>query len=356
MARILLIEDEADLRAILAEGLGLAGFDVIEAGDGDAGYAAILVQPPDLVLCDISMPGLRGDHLLLRLRREHPGLGRLPFLFLTALADRDSVLAGQKLGADDYITKPVDLELLVGRIDQRLAQVQRWEAGYGDDVARTRQEFLLALSDRSRLSFLSAADVLNRLSDAVVLFNGQDRAIFANRMALRLLEQGDGLALADGRFVTMTAEDTRWLQEAIAAIRGNGSGEVSLHLNLDRPSGRRPYAVRVCRLEAGLAVDPDFGALAAVFLADPDTRARLSEASLSDRYGLTQTEARIVADIALGHSVDQIAALNAISRNTIHHHLKGIFSKTGTARQSELVALVLSCSAVEAVPAGLRVN
>lgn len=351
MAVILLIEDEADLRAVLAEGLGLAGFDVIEAADGEAGYSAILARQPDLVLCDISMPGLRGDHLLQRLRSDHPDLARLPFLFLTALADRDNILAGQRLGADDYITKPVDLELLEGRIHQRLAQVDRWAAGYLGEIERTRREFLVALSDRSRLSFLSAADVLNRLSEAVILFNGQDRAIFANRAALRLLAQADGLTLENGRFVAMTVEDTRRLHEAIAAVRRDGQGEVSRHLNLDRPSARRPYAVRVCRLEAGLAVDDDFGALAAVFLADPAARSRLSEVSLCDRYGLTQTEARILADLSLGHSVDQIAALNSISRNTIHHHLKGIFSKTGTARQSELVALVLSSSAVESVPA-----
>ncbi|MGQ3030376.1 MAG: helix-turn-helix transcriptional regulator [Ferrovibrionaceae bacterium] len=90
--------------------------------------------------------------------------------------------------------------------------------------------------------------------------------------------------------------------------------------------------------------------MVAVFLADPVARVRLKEISLCARYGLTPTEARIVADLAFGHSVETIADLHRISRYTIHHHLKSIFRKTDTTRQPELVALVLSSSMAEAAP------
>ncbi len=350
MALILIIEDEYELRAGLASGLRIAGFDVIEAADGHSGYAAILDRRPDLVLCDISMPGLRGDRLLLRLRREHPEMARMPFLFLTALADRDSILAGQELGADDYLTKPVDLAILAGVIRQRLGQADRWRETYDDEIERQRAAMLAELSERSRMSFLSAADVLNRLAEAVILVDPAGRATFVNRAALHLLCGGDGLAIENGRLIVATGDGGRRLREALAAVGQAAPSEPSVHLNIDRPSGRRPYALRLCRLDAGLDLDGEPGPMVAVFLADPVARVRLPEIALCARYGFTPTEARIVADLALGHSVEAIADLHGISRYTIHHHLKSIFRKTETTRQPELVALVLSSSMVEGVP------
>ncbi len=351
MALILIIEDEYELRAGLATGLRIAGFEVAEAPDGESGYAAILERRPDLVLCDISMPGLRGDRLLLRLRREHPELARMPFLFLTALADRDSILAGQELGADDYLTKPVDLAILAGLIRQRLDQASRWRETYDDEIERERAAMLAELSERSRLSFLSAADVLNRLAEAVVLIDPAGRATFVNRAALHLLCGDDGLALDQGRLVAHLGDGSRRLREALAKVREAGPSEPGVHLNIERPSGRRPYALRLCRLDTALDPDAGPGPLVAVFLADPVARVRLSEISLCARYGFTPAEARIVADLALGHSVEAIADLQGISRYTIHHHLKSVFRKTDTTRQPELVALVLSSSMVEAAPA-----
>ncbi len=344
---VLIIEDEKDLRSGLAQALSRAQFDVAEAEDGEEGYAAILALRPDLVLCDISMPGLRGDQLLRRLRRDHPDLDRTPFLFLTALADRDSVLAGQEMGADDYLTKPVDLKLLIGLIRQRLDQAERWGQSYLGEFESERRRFLDTLSARTRLSFLSAADVLNRLGDAVLLFNGSAELVFANRAARRLLDQDDGIVVQNGRLVATRGEDTRRIRDLLKAIPGGGPGQPSLHLSIERPSGRRPYAMRIARLESGPGLDDGSGALAAVFLSDPEVRPRPSEASLVELYGLTQAEARTVADLATGLSVDEAAEMQHISRNTVHHYLKAAFRKTGTTRQSEMIAVVLSSATVE---------
>ena len=127
-ARILCIEDEVDIRHVLVEELSDLGYDTIEAGDGEAGLDAIVQQRPDLVLCDISMPKMNGHVLLEELRSKHPDLADLPFIFLSALADREHVLAGKRLGVDDYLTKPIDFELLSATIDARLSQVTRMKA------------------------------------------------------------------------------------------------------------------------------------------------------------------------------------------------------------------------------------
>jgi len=124
-AKILCIDDERETCSLVAEELVDRGFEVCLAYDGHQGFAAILREAPDLILCDISMPLLSGFELLTSVTALAPRFGRVPFIFLTALADRDNELRGRQLGADDYVTKPVDFEILNAIINARLAGVAR---------------------------------------------------------------------------------------------------------------------------------------------------------------------------------------------------------------------------------------
>jgi DNA-binding response OmpR family regulator len=124
---ILCIEDDRETAALIAEELIDRAFEINLAFDGQEGLAAILGTKPDLVLCDISMPTLSGFGVLERLTSLAPGFGSIPFIFLTALADRDNELKGRQLGADDYITKPIDFDMLSMIINARLAGVARTE-------------------------------------------------------------------------------------------------------------------------------------------------------------------------------------------------------------------------------------
>jgi DNA-binding response OmpR family regulator len=122
---ILCIEDDKDTAALLAEDLTERGYRVLLAHDGAEGLRRILAERPDLVLCDVSLPVMSGFDVLARLSDITPRLGHMPFLFLTALTDRDSMLKGRNLGADDYVTKPVDFELLDAIIRQKLDRTPR---------------------------------------------------------------------------------------------------------------------------------------------------------------------------------------------------------------------------------------
>ncbi len=122
---ILCIEDDRETAALIAEELIDRGYDVTVAHDGRDGLAAILRIMPDLVLSDISMPAMSGFELLERLIALAPRFSRMPFVFLTALTDRDNELKGRQLGADDYVTKPIDFDVLATIIDARLAGVAR---------------------------------------------------------------------------------------------------------------------------------------------------------------------------------------------------------------------------------------
>ena len=110
--KILCIEDDDETATLIAEELADRGYEVCVARDGRSGFAAILKQDPDLVLSDISMPGMSGFELLERVVALAPRFRHMPFVFLTALTDRESELKGRQLGADDYVTKPIDFEVL----------------------------------------------------------------------------------------------------------------------------------------------------------------------------------------------------------------------------------------------------
>ena len=125
--RILCVEDDRETAALIVEELVERGYAVSVAHEGHEGLAAILKDAPDLVLCDINMPLMSGFELLERLVSLAPRFSRMPFVFLTALADRDSELKGRRLGADDYVTKPIDFDLLATIITARLAGVARTE-------------------------------------------------------------------------------------------------------------------------------------------------------------------------------------------------------------------------------------
>ena len=123
--KILCIEDDRETAALIAEELIDRGYAVTLAHDGGEGLAAILKIMPDLVLSDISMPVMSGFELLERLTELAPQFSKMPFVFLTALTDRDNELRGRQLGADDYVTKPIDFEVLATIISARLAGVAR---------------------------------------------------------------------------------------------------------------------------------------------------------------------------------------------------------------------------------------
>jgi len=150
MATILYIEDETDLRQNVVEELREAGFDTLEAADGQEGLEAIHSRKPNLVLCDISMPTMNGHELLQELRRSHPECAEIPFVFLTALGEKNQVIDGREMGADDYLVKPIDHDELIATVRSRLMQVSRMTDLKKHEVAGVKEEILQLLPHELR--------------------------------------------------------------------------------------------------------------------------------------------------------------------------------------------------------------
>lgn len=147
MAKVLCIEDEELLREDIVQELVEAGFETIQAANGCEGYAAILEHEPDLVLCDLMMPDMPGSKLL-EIIRQDSAHSSTPFIFLTALAGKEHIIAGKRMGADEYLTKPVDFELLTETVRARLSSHARAVAkGFHQSHNHNTDTILSSLSD-----------------------------------------------------------------------------------------------------------------------------------------------------------------------------------------------------------------
>ena len=116
--KILVIEDHQDVRDNICEILELSAYEVIQAPNGKEGVEAARKQKPDLILCDIMMPEIDGYEVLYLLGKS-PETAGIPFIFLTAKAEREDFRKGMSMGADDYLVKPFDQMDLLNAIENR---------------------------------------------------------------------------------------------------------------------------------------------------------------------------------------------------------------------------------------------
>jgi DNA-binding NarL/FixJ family response regulator len=167
--KILCIEDDLEIAGLIAEELADRGFNVNIAYGGQEGLMAIMRATPDLVLCDVGMSAMTGFQVLERLNEIAPRLGHIPFVFLTALTDRESELKGRQLGADDYVTKPIDFDRLSFIIEARLAGVARTKLAPKLVELNTRESEVLTWVSRGKTSIEIARKM--RLSKRTVDFH-----------------------------------------------------------------------------------------------------------------------------------------------------------------------------------------
>ena len=131
--RILIIEDNEDIRESTTEILELAGYEVFQAHNGRIGIDVATAHLPDIILCDIMMPELDGYSVLYMLNK-HPKTAAIPFIFLTAKAERIDMRKGMEMGADDYLTKPFDDVELLNAIEIRLSKKDRLQRFYSQSL------------------------------------------------------------------------------------------------------------------------------------------------------------------------------------------------------------------------------
>lgn len=179
MKVILVIEDDAAIRENIVEILELEGYKVFSAPNGKLGVELAEKEIPNLVLCDIMMPQLDGFGVFMHLSKNLKTAGS-PFIFLTGKAELTDKMSGLQLGADDYITKPFDPDLLVTTIKSKIEK-------HEEKIEELNQRLLCYLDELEKMLHLTSHRVRSPLSTCMGLIN--------------LLEQSDKKPVVDEEVV-----------------------------------------------------------------------------------------------------------------------------------------------------------
>ena len=222
--RILVVEDERDLAEMLSYNLTRAGYHPTVAGDGQRAIQLAQANPPDCVVLDLMLPGVPGLEVA-RVLRETPSTTSIPILMLTARAEEADELAGLAAGADDYVTKPFSVKVVLARIEALLrrspvgagAAASGLIAGMGGGGGLTLG---LVQADLDQHSITSSGDpvklTLTEFKLLVALMGSPRRVLSRNELIAKVMGPG----------VIVT---TRTIDVHIAAIRkklGAGGGQI----------------------------------------------------------------------------------------------------------------------------------
>jgi len=222
--KILLAEDDIDFGNILSQYVSLSGFEAILARNGKEAWELFHTDKPDICVLDVMMPEMDGFTLAEKLREAEPGI---PFIFLTAKSLREDIIRGLKLGADDYITKPFDPEMLMLRINNILRRVYsgtddefsvskttlRYNAlevttPGGKEKLTLREAQLLRHLMINRNKTLTREQILTEIWGQDDYFLGRSMDVFISRLR-KYLSSDHGLALRTLRGMGFVLEEVR---------------------------------------------------------------------------------------------------------------------------------------------------
>lgn len=346
---ILCVEDEPLLLRDLCDELEEAGYQPIGVPDVPAALLVLSRMKPSLILCDVGLPGQSGLDLLAELR-ETDAHSSVPFLLLTALSDREHVLRGARAGADDYLIKPVDYDLLLATVDARLAKVQRLQRLQRDALQRSLDEV-----------HRHWHGVLDSLGHCALVCDGQLSIQFANRQAYA---QCHGQAQQDSPLV-VDAAGQMVLRQVLAQHPGVRqflrSQQESASFDVPAVPGGPPYwCLAIQSLsgkdggdeeEHGDGAPDARGQRFALFINSLQQSVKPSAEALARRFALTPAETQVARLLVDGMSKQQMCAQLQVSASTMAFHLRNMFAKTQTGRQAELVAVLLTAALGASAPA-----
>jgi signal transduction histidine kinase len=186
--RILCVEDDPEMRFIVRMALEGVGYEMEEAADGKQGLDRAMETAPDLILCDINMPGMNGFETLEELRK-HKSTSYIPFIFMTGENPRIYLRKGMNLGANDFIMKPIDMEDLIKAVQIRLQEVNRNKEETQKAVADLSESITRALPHELRTpmtGILGLAELLKVQADEMTPSDVKDLAELLFTSAVRM--------------------------------------------------------------------------------------------------------------------------------------------------------------------------
>lgn len=289
---IFVVEDEPALLRDILEELHEAGYRTLAAEDGQAALELLVGITPDLVLCDITMPKLDGYGLLAALRAERPDLAATPFVFLTAMSEPQEVIEGKLQGADDYLVKPVEYDLLLATVSARLQQLVRIRGQQNTEIDSLR-------SALAGLSSSGPQQVLDLITLGIVLLDARGSVVHANNSARAMAQEAAFFSIWHGTPRAVDPLCNKALRQAITDTLRAADAGIEKVTGVILTGKEQSLSALVC----SLVPSPDNEATqphAALFLSPPTQAKKVSEQLLIDLFDLTPTEARVASSLTRG--------------------------------------------------------
>lgn len=208
MKNVLIIEDDEVIRNNTAEILELASYRAIKAENGKIGVKLAIKENPDIIICDIAMPIMDGFEVL-HLLSKNPATAAIPFIFLTAKAEKADMRKGMNMGADDYIIKPFEEMELLEAIEVRLKKSEGFKKEYSRDV-KGLNEFITSTKGVDDLSKLTADKKIRKVRKKEMIYLEGDESgnvVFINKGKVKIFNMNrEGKELitgmsGDGEFI-----------------------------------------------------------------------------------------------------------------------------------------------------------
>ena len=175
MKKVLVIEDNKAVRDNIDEILTLAGYEVLCSENGKDGADRAIKETPDIIICDIMMPML-DCYGVLHLLSKNPKTSGIPFIFLTAKADRVDFRKGMEMGADDYITKPFDGVELLNAVEMRLKKTEIWRTEYASNTEGVNS-FLKEAKNSGNISLADAGQEIRHFKKKQSIYEQGQRPV-----------------------------------------------------------------------------------------------------------------------------------------------------------------------------------
>ena len=286
---VMLVDDAPDNLKMLSSALDSAGYMVIVATDGTSAIERMDYVLPDIVLMDAIMPDMDGFETCRRLKMHH-NAAQVPVIFMTGLTEPEDVVRGFQAGGIDYVTKPIDVDVVLARLESHL---------------------------RTARMMSTAMNAMDATAKAVVVLDGGGRISWrtakARKWLAQYLQQDDALERLPG-------ELGAWIDGLIA---GKASGERLL---------------RMADRELQLWLTPSQMPGEYILLLDERPLAA-PRASLGQAYQLTERECEVLLWLAKGKTNRDIGDILGISPRTVNKHLEHIYIKLGVETRAAAASL-----------------
>lgn len=359
--RILVIDDFEPLLEEIYEFLSFEGFDTYSAKNGSEGVQMALQHKPDLIICDIEMPKMNGFEVYKTLEKI-PAISSVPFIFLTARAQADDFRAGLSVGADDYITKPLDLDNLLSSISKRLnkhdqikqKQSEKFEILLQNPLTGTfiyTDEKFIMVNEKFKEITGYSRNEMNKIKLSEIILGEKDQIISKLKNTLNNIYESTQLQCSfidknkKAIFVDLFAKFLE-IDSKNALI---GTIVEMNDFKSDTSSAKNPKQLNEFNKVVDYLISAGKDEIAEEILNVNDLLSfekKRETHRVKKQIKLTKRENEILSLICEGYTNAEIAEKLFISNRTVDNHRANLLSKTGAKNTASLVAFAFKNSLI----------